>query len=49
MPIIGAVLGAFIYEIVVGVHLPGAGGREVEVDEDYNENESYLHKKEMEA
>ncbi len=39
MPIVGAILGAFVYEIVIGIHVPGAGGqsaktKEVDHDED---------------
>ncbi len=39
MPIAGAILGAFVYEIVIGIHVPGAGGqpaktKEVDHDED---------------
>ncbi len=37
MPIVGAVLGAIIYEFVVGIHVPGAGGRPIEDNDEDSE------------
>nr|CUU98563.1 hypothetical transcript [Hymenolepis microstoma] len=42
MPIVGAILGGIIFELVVGIHVNGAGQHFTEISEDVEDSESRL-------